>query len=262
MLSADKHEILNNIIKDIYGIKNSAAMRQKLLRELKKIVDFKFGIFSLGAMKNRNVYLVDSVTVSDFERSFEEEFLYLSETKYDRADYASWIFQIPESIVYRDSEIVDDELRKKTSYYKDYLLAYGLPNVAGISLVYEETFLGALTLYKNDKSGDFDEEDMFILRMLRPHLEKRLADDEETTVNNRKNVSYLLKSTYRMTSREVEIIRHVFHGKSNKEVAQELFITENTVKKHLNHIYEKVNVSNRSQLIQFLLNQEIGDVLV
>lgn len=263
MLKDNNYKILNNIIKEIYRTKNSATMRKKLLEDLKKIISFKLGVFSLGVRKNRMIYLVDSVVLSDFEREFEDKFLYLSETKYESSDYASWIFRIPESVVYQDSQIVDNDLRRKTSYYKDYLLPYGLPHIAGISLVHEENFLGALTLYKSEKDGDFNEKDMFVLNLLQPHLEGRLADDdEENTASNKKNISYILRSNYNMTSREVEIIGHVFHGKSNDEIAKELVITGNTVKKHLSHIYEKMGVSNRSQMVQFLLDHRIADVLI
>ena len=76
-------------------------------------------------------------------KEFEDSFIYLSETKYEMSDYASWIFLIPESVVYKDSDLVNDQLRKKTPYYKDYLLASGLPHVAGISIVENGKFRAA-----------------------------------------------------------------------------------------------------------------------
>lgn len=262
MLQKKEYDVLNGIIKDVYQIKNSNTMREKVLRGLKNLIDFKFSVFSLGLRRNKVSYLVDSVVVSDFEKAFEDRFINLSESQYEISDYATWLFQIPESIVYKDSEIVNDELRRKTYYYKDYLLPNDLPNIAGISIANERTFLGAMTLYKSQKVGDFNEKDMFILNFLLPHLEARLSDDEQDTANNRKNISYLLKNNYGMTSREVEIIGQVFHGKTNEEIALELVISSNTVKKHLSHIYEKLGLSNRSQLVQFLLDHEISDILV
>ena len=258
MLNQKEYEILNRMIKNIYHIKGSGRMRQEVLLDLKKLIGFRFSVFSLGILKNKRVYLTDSIVNSDFEKDFEDEFLSLSETQYEVSDYAAWIFQIPESIVYKDSEIVNDELRKKTPYYKDYLYAHHLPHVAGISIVSDERFMGALTLYKTERAGDFTEKDLFILDFLRPHLETRLAEDDSETGKNKKNISYLLKSKYHMTSREIEILGLIFTGESNEDIAEKLMIAESTVKKHVSHIYEKLDCTGRSHLIQFVLKHDIG----
>lgn len=256
MLNEKEYEILNSIIRDIYKTKSSEKMRREVLTKLKTIIDFKFSAFSLVAGK----YLADSIIVSDFEEAFEEEFIRRSESQFEVSDYASWIFQIPESIVYKDSSIVNNELRKKTYYYKDYLLPYDLPNVAGISIVVNAEPLGALTLYKTSRAGDFTDKDMFILNFLLPHLETRMYDDDEQDIHNKKNVSYLLKNNYNMTSREIELVGYVFRGKTNEEIADSLTISNNTVKKHLSHIYEKLSISSRSQLIQFILDNQMSDL--
>lgn len=51
----------------------------------------------------------------------------------------------------------------------------------------------------------------------------------------------------RLTGREVEILRLVAEGRTNKEIAGTLWVTLNTVKFHLSNIYEKLNVTNRAQ---------------
>ena len=50
-----------------------------------------------------------------------------------------------------------------------------------------------------------------------------------------------------LTKREVEILRLVAEGYSNSQVAQVLWVTEQTVKFHLSNIYRKLNVSNRTE---------------
>jgi DNA-binding CsgD family transcriptional regulator len=55
-----------------------------------------------------------------------------------------------------------------------------------------------------------------------------------------------------VSEREQEIISLLVEGKTNREIAQRLFISENTVKTHVKNIYGKLGVSNRVQLFSLL----------
>jgi len=50
-----------------------------------------------------------------------------------------------------------------------------------------------------------------------------------------------------LTAREVEVLKMVAEGATNKEIASALFITENTVKNHLRNILSKLHLQNRIQ---------------
>ena len=52
-----------------------------------------------------------------------------------------------------------------------------------------------------------------------------------------------------LTARELDVLRLVYEGKNNPEIAEALFISRNTVKKHLQNIYEKTGVNSRMELI-------------
>jgi len=62
-----------------------------------------------------------------------------------------------------------------------------------------------------------------------------------------------------LTSRERDVIRLLAYGNSNKSVAEQLKISEGTLKLHLHHIYRKTGVRSRSALVT--LAQQLGDVL-
>jgi DNA-binding CsgD family transcriptional regulator len=53
-----------------------------------------------------------------------------------------------------------------------------------------------------------------------------------------------------ITEREIEVLELLAHGHSNNEIGERLFISPNTVKTHLAHLYEKLEVSRRTQAIQ------------
>ncbi|MFL0194658.1 response regulator transcription factor [Clostridium sp. WILCCON 0269] len=50
-----------------------------------------------------------------------------------------------------------------------------------------------------------------------------------------------------LTNRESEILIEVAKGLSNRQISQEFFITEHTVKKHINHIFNKLNIKDRTE---------------
>lgn len=58
-----------------------------------------------------------------------------------------------------------------------------------------------------------------------------------------------------LTAREVEVLRLVVDGKSNKEIGTALFVSEGTVKVHINHILDKLGVSGRTEAINVALKR-------
>ena len=60
-----------------------------------------------------------------------------------------------------------------------------------------------------------------------------------------------------LTPRELEIVRLAAEGLRNREIADRLTITEGTVKIHLHHIYEKLGVTGRPQLILYATREGI-----
>lgn len=52
-----------------------------------------------------------------------------------------------------------------------------------------------------------------------------------------------------LTERELEVLRHIAAGHSNKEIADRLFVSLNTVKTHINNIYGKLGVKRRTQAL-------------
>jgi two-component system, NarL family, nitrate/nitrite response regulator NarL len=64
-------------------------------------------------------------------------------------------------------------------------------------------------------------------------------------------------SKYKLTRREIEILSSVVEGCTNKDIASQFKISEQTVKHHLTNIFEKVGVSNRLELAMFAMNQDL-----
>ncbi|NMB01626.1 MAG: response regulator transcription factor [Firmicutes bacterium] len=58
-----------------------------------------------------------------------------------------------------------------------------------------------------------------------------------------------------LTSRELEILRYIVEGMSNKEIANTLFISEKTVKNHITSLLRKLDVEDRTQAAVFAVSQ-------
>ena len=52
-----------------------------------------------------------------------------------------------------------------------------------------------------------------------------------------------------LTGREVEVLREVGDGNRNRDIAEKLFISEETVKVHIKHIMEKLGATDRTQAV-------------
>lgn len=74
-----------------------------------------------------------------------------------------------------------------------------------------------------------------------PALAASLLSDFQAAANKKTKNSPLQD----LTEREHEILEHVANGKSNKEIAADLFLAEKTVKHHMTNILQKLHVRNR-----------------
>jgi len=63
---------------------------------------------------------------------------------------------------------------------------------------------------------------------------------------------------FKITPRQQEIISRVVAGNSNKQIAQQFSLSEETVKRHLTNIFDRVGVSNRLELALFAIQHDLN----
>lgn len=63
----------------------------------------------------------------------------------------------------------------------------------------------------------------------------------------------LISNKFGISNRQREIVQLLLHGKSNREIANTLFIAPHTVKNHLYSLYQKLGVKSRYELVNFFL---------
>lgn len=83
--------------------------------------------------------------------------------------------------------------------------------------------------------------------MINPHISRKLLG----------MISSDQKIGEGLTPREIDVLREVAKGKSNKEIAEELYMSESTVKTHISHIFQKLNIKTRSEAILYAVKKGI-----
>jgi DNA-binding NarL/FixJ family response regulator len=62
-----------------------------------------------------------------------------------------------------------------------------------------------------------------------------------------------------LTKRELDVLKEIAKGKSNKEIASSLFITEKTVKTHVSNLLSKLDLADRTQAALFAVKNQLVD---
>jgi DNA-binding NarL/FixJ family response regulator len=91
--------------------------------------------------------------------------------------------------------------------------------------------------------------------VLSPRVIQNLFDEQLNggSENGRRN-------EYSLTQRENDILARLAEGRSNREIAQSLFLSEKTVKAHLAAVFRKLGVTNRTQAAMMAVQMGVGPV--
>ncbi len=60
-----------------------------------------------------------------------------------------------------------------------------------------------------------------------------------------------------LSARELEALKRIAEGKSNREIANELSVSENTIKFHVKNILQKLSVANRIEAVTYAIQHKL-----
>lgn len=138
-----------------------------------------------------------------------------------------------------------NRLKKKTQAKLAIIKGYGV----------QETFIGDFSkdvlgfLSLEDKPDDFITSIGMLLQGYMVVSRKQLSELKQAISAGS------LQSREGLSGREVEIIKWIVSGKTNREIADELFISEHTVKVHLKNVLTKLDLRNRQEVIAYAFQQ-------
>jgi DNA-binding CsgD family transcriptional regulator len=126
---------------------------------------------------------------------------------------------------------------RNTGMYGDYLGPLGVEAEAMVCLSAPTSRSRRLIFFRGP-GPDFDGRDRLLLALLRPHLNEAYQE----LARHRRAVPAL-------TSRQWELLRLLASGHSNAEIARELVVSAHTVSKHLENVYARLGVTNRTAAV-------------
>jgi DNA-binding NarL/FixJ family response regulator len=92
--------------------------------------------------------------------------------------------------------------------------------------------------------------------LISPSMAIKLLDEfKQMSRSDRQQVP-----TPRLTDRELEVLKLVARGLNNREIAKQLFISENTVKNHVRNILEKLQLHSRMEAVMYAVREKLLDI--
>ncbi len=93
--------------------------------------------------------------------------------------------------------------------------------------------------------------------LISPSMAAKLLDEFKAIASA---VSRVDSIAPRLTDRELQVLKLVARGLNNKDIASELFISENTVKNHVRNILEKLQLHSRMEAVMYAVREKLLDL--
>jgi DNA-binding CsgD family transcriptional regulator len=264
---------LEKIIQIFYEVRLASFLPDKSLftnKVLKSISD------SFGIEKSLFVFYTDNLSLGWANRNLNEEWISSYKDYYYTLDPLQMVSinNDRQYLVARPShkmevlrlrELVDYSHLQATEYYNDFLKRQDIFYEVTAYLKSKDRIIGIIDLFRPENDRDFSEEEINVMRILSHYITLTLENMELTHRNDMKNIvlsadaleTYnslsIIDNQFNLSRRETEVIFHILKGLRNSEIADSLFISETTVKRHIQNICEKLCVNNRTSIIHRIL---------
>ncbi len=239
---------INNIIYQIYSIDDFNNMKTNFLRLLKMLIPYTFSSILMADNSDNNNFLCDPVCVPESMSKLEQVYLTIEDD-----DYSRWTMMSGQSVLIRETDLMPDEERIKTTLYKKCYEPYDLHYSMQLNLTYNNLFLGVVSLYRKKSEGDFTDDEIFMFKLFTDHLCYRFSRYFNKDIDKQTTSPQIadLALQHNLTNREVEVLKLIFDDMENEAIADKLCISGYTLKKHIQNLYRKLNVSTKWGLLKY-----------
>lgn len=134
------------------------------------------------------------------------------------------------------SQVMPQRDLRRTEFFNDFLKADGLHFGINVFAWHDGQNVGDLRIWRGRRGEDFGANEAAILNYLLPCFRNVMFNASQASVP--------------LTLRERDVLHYLQQGLPDKEIARKLDISFSTVRTHLNHLFEKFAVSNRTDLVR------------
>lgn len=244
--------IFNDIVYHLYSCNTEEELTEKFLARLKMLIPYTYASILLADHSDDAVKIYQPAPLCVPKSFTEAEMEYI---RHADEDHLLWLVHREESVLIRESDLVQEESRLNTPLYLLCYQKYNIYDTLQYSIVYQQKFLGVLTLFRTKIDGLFSDDDMFYLRSFGLHLNVVLNHiySDQSERHKKENIKNLkeLTAQYQLTQKESEVLALLFEFKENSEITAILSIRENTLQKHIQNIFRKMNVSSKWELLKY-----------
>lgn len=241
----------------IHGQHELDALQDGTLRRIAGIVPHRIAMFDLLELDAHGAPTYTHPASTGMDGRFLTDYY----ERYAAMDYTTWSFDLHAVNVYRDLDLVDVTRRDTTPIYLEWMEPQGVYYGCTATLACDGTPLGTITLFREHAAGDFTDTELTALKEIALHVSLRLHDLYPHGINQAQAASddslQRVIDANDIQPREAEVLRLMLSGATNRHMAEELFISESTVKKHVNAIYRKLGVKNRMGLMAVMRTFDI-----
>ncbi|PAQ16031.1 hypothetical protein CD798_03030 [Bacillaceae bacterium SAOS 7] len=208
--------------------------RTEVLKVLCETLGFQQSLFWLV---DENKQLIDPILLNIEEQTLKE---------YDRYFYQLDYLQ-PSNLnkkrqVQKLTDVISFSKYIETEYYHSFMKKHSFLDEMGIYLEHQGECVGVIGLVRSTEEQLFVEADRIKLSFLAKQIESGFNIQSVLKLNQQKQSDLL-------TERERELVNYLEKGLKNRDIAKKLYVSEHTIKKHLQNLYRKFNAGNRTELL-------------
>ena len=241
--------LYNDILYQLTRCQTMEDLKRSFLPQLQLLIPFSHGSYISIARGAADGELIHTLRFWQPESFREVEEAWIGEYRHA---YTSWLSHTTESVVIRDSDLMEGDKRFSTHFYQGIFKQLGVRDTMQMNVVSGGQVLGRIALFRTGDMGDFTDDDAFYLRALSNHIGLVFArcDGERDLASW--DAAGRLSKTYGLTRREEEVLAHILTGLPSDEIAARLCIAKNTLFKHSQNLYRKCGVKSRWELLSLL----------
>jgi DNA-binding CsgD family transcriptional regulator len=135
---------------------------------------------------------------------------------------------------------------KEVDRYRPYMAQSGIKDAMDLLFWHEGRVIGGLGMMSKGDDATFAPESIVLAQSMRSYVEASLAKHPHV---QRSSARLRLEARYALSRRELEVAALIGQGLTNQDISEELDIAPPTVKTHVQSLFRKVGVTNRTSLM-------------